>query len=60
MGEVKATIKISNAMDTDMHLAGLIPSEKVRSVTVEAVVDTGAVLVTRENMNDESIKRLIE
>lgn len=35
-------------------------AEHLAGRPVEAVVDTGAVLVTRENMNDESIKRLIE
>ena len=43
MGEVRATVTISNAMDMDMNLGGLIPKDQIRSVTVEAVVDTGAV-----------------
>ena len=43
MGEVKTTIRIDNAMDVDMARQGLIAREKIRSVTVEAVVDTGAV-----------------
>ena len=43
MGEVKTTIKISNAMDVEMARQGLIPREQIRSVTVAAVVDTGAV-----------------
>ena len=43
MGEVKVTIKIDNAMDVDMARQGLIAREQIRSVTVEAVVDTGAV-----------------
>ena len=43
MGEVKTTIKISNAMDVDMARQGLIAREQIRSVTVAAVVDTGAV-----------------
>lgn len=43
MGEVKATVKINNAMDVAMSRRGLLPVDKVRSVIVEAVVDTGAV-----------------
>ena len=43
MGEVKATIKITNAMDAAMHRRGLISQDQIRTVTVEAVVDTGAV-----------------
>lgn len=43
MGEVRATLRIDNAMDTGMVRRGLIPQEQIRSVTVEAVVDTGAV-----------------
>jgi clan AA aspartic protease len=43
MGEVKATIKIKNATDVGMHRRGLLAEDQIRSVTVEAVVDTGAV-----------------
>ena len=43
MGEVRATITINNAMDMAMSRRGLIPKDQIRSVTVEAVVDTGAV-----------------
>ena len=43
MGEVKATVKIDNATDVGMHRRGLIPRDQIRSVTVEAIVDTGAV-----------------
>jgi clan AA aspartic protease len=43
MGEVKVNIKMSNAMEVGMARRGLIPTEQVRSVDVEAVVDTGAV-----------------
>ena len=43
MGEVRTTIKINNAMDVAMSRRGLISREQIRSVTVEAVVDTGAV-----------------
>ncbi len=43
MGEVKVNVKISNAMDVAMSRRGLIPREQIRTVAVEAVVDTGAV-----------------
>jgi len=43
MGEVKVTVKLNNAMDLGMLRRGLIQPEEARSVTVEAVVDTGAV-----------------
>ena len=43
MGEVKATVKIRNATDVGMHRRGLLPVDQIRSVTVEAFVDTGAV-----------------
>ncbi len=43
MGEVKVSIKITNAVDLGMFRRNLMPREEVRSVTVEAVVDTGAV-----------------
>ena len=43
MGEVKATVKISNAIDAGMFRRGLLTREQIRTVTVEAVVDTGAV-----------------
>ena len=43
MGEVKTMVKIHNAIDTGMFRRGLIPRDQIRSVTVEAVVDTGAV-----------------
>ena len=43
MGEVRVNVKISNAMDVAMFRRGLISREQIRTVTVEAVVDTGAV-----------------
>jgi predicted aspartyl protease len=43
MGEVKTSVKLTNAMDLAMQRRGLIPPEDVRSVTVAAVADTGAV-----------------
>src|SRR5436853_567968 len=43
MGEVRVNVKISNATDVVMARRGLIPRNQVRTMTVEAVVDTGAV-----------------
>ena len=43
MGEVKVTVKMSNAMEVGMARRGLMQREQVRSLEVEAVVDTGAV-----------------
>ena len=43
MGEAKATVTIRNATDVGMHRRGILPVDQIRSVTVEAVVDTGAV-----------------
>ena len=43
MGEVKATVTINNALDVGMSRRGLLALDQIRSVTVEAVVDTGAV-----------------
>ncbi len=43
MGEVKVQVKLSNGIDLGMFRRGLISREEVRSVNVEAVVDTGAV-----------------
>lgn len=43
MGEVRVTVKLSNAIDVGMVRRGLLRREDVRSVTVDAVVDTGAV-----------------
>jgi clan AA aspartic protease len=43
MGEVTVKVKLTNSIDLGMHHRGLIPASEVRSETVEAVVDTGAV-----------------
>ncbi len=43
MGEVRVNITIRNAIDAGMARRGLLPREQIRSVDVEAVVDTGAV-----------------
>lgn len=43
MGEVKVRVKLSNSIDAGMFRRGLIPRDQIRTVTVDAVVDTGAV-----------------
>lgn len=43
MGDVRVNVKISNATDVVMARRGLITPDQVRTVTAEAVVDTGAV-----------------
>lgn len=43
MGEVRTSVTIRNAGDEAMRRRGLLPEDQVRSVTVEAIVDTGAV-----------------
>lgn len=43
MGEVRVDVKISNATDVVMARRGLITPEEIRTLTAEAVVDTGAV-----------------
>lgn len=43
MGEVRVSVKISNATDVVMARRGLIAPDQVHTVTAEAVVDTGAV-----------------
>ena len=43
MGEVKVNVKLSNGIDLGMVRRGLLARDQVRTMTVEAVVDTGAV-----------------
>lgn len=43
MGEVRVKVRLTNAADESNARKGLIKSEEVRSVEVEALVDTGAV-----------------
>ena len=43
MGEIKTTVRIDNAIDVGNFRRGMIAREQIRSVTVEAVVDTRAV-----------------
>ena len=43
MGGTKVNVKLSNAMDVAMFRRGLVSQNQVRNVSVEAVVDAGAV-----------------
>ena len=43
MGEVKTRVTLTNAVDEGMAHRGKLDSEEVRTQTVEAMVDTGAV-----------------
>lgn len=43
MGEVRTHVTIRNAGDEAMRRRGLLPEDQVRRVSVEAIVDTGAV-----------------
>jgi predicted aspartyl protease len=43
MGEVRVKVRLSNAADEALVRRGVIAPDEVRSKTVEAIVDTGAV-----------------
>jgi clan AA aspartic protease len=45
MGKVMNHIKLTNATDLDMAERGLIAREQVRTETVEALVDSGAIML---------------
>ena len=45
MGEIVASMKLENAVDRDNASAGLRDESTVRRVTVDGVVDTGAVML---------------
>jgi clan AA aspartic protease len=44
MGEVKVKVRLTNLFDRAAAREGRLPPEKVRSIEVDALVDTGAVL----------------
>jgi clan AA aspartic protease len=63
MGEVKAAVKLTNAGDLFMFRRGLLAQEKIRTVTVDAVVDTGAVrscipIDVKEKLGLETIRHI--
>lgn len=43
MGEIRVKVKLTNATDAALNRARKLAKKKIRSVEVEAVVDTGAV-----------------
>ncbi len=43
MGEVRARVKLTNAVDEALARRGQLPSEQVRTYESDALVDTGAV-----------------
>jgi clan AA aspartic protease len=45
MGKVMEQLKLINLYDQQNALAGTLPADRVRSVTVEALVDTGATML---------------
>jgi len=55
MGTVHAEITLKNAVDVDNARTGIIRNEAVRSITVTAVVDTGAGTLV---INDEQSQKL--
>jgi clan AA aspartic protease len=55
MGTVYAEITIKNAVDAGMERRGLLAEKDVRKITVEAIVDTGAVTLI---INDEVRRKL--
>ena len=63
MGEVKAMVTIDNAIDAGNFRRGMISRDQIRSVTVEAVVDTGAVrscipVDVKEKLGLETIRHI--
>lgn len=42
MGMIKKKVKITNSADLVKSKAGIIPADKIRSVEVEAIIDSGA------------------
>jgi len=61
MGIVREDIILTNAMDEALAERGQFDAEKVRSVTVNSVVDTGAItLVINEEVREKLGLRIIE
>ena len=45
MGEIVVTVQLENAIDRALQRRGTLPESQVRQLTVQAVVDTGAVML---------------
>ena len=43
MGEIRAKVKLTNAVDGALASLGKLPLDEVRSLEVEGIVDTGAI-----------------
>lgn len=43
MGEIRVKVRLTNSVDEGLVRRGQLPADQVRSVEVEAVVDTGAI-----------------
>jgi clan AA aspartic protease len=61
MGLVYASIELTSVDDLVLHRRGYLPAEKIKRVTVSALIDTGAhVLVINEQLRKELDLPLIE
>ena len=45
MGEIVTAVQLENAIDRALQRRGALPERQVRQLTVQAVVDTGAVML---------------
>ncbi len=45
MGEIVVTVQLENAIDRALQRRGALPESQVQQLTVQAVVDTGAVML---------------
>jgi len=45
MGKVMQRIKLVNSVDEELALRGALPADQVRSLEIEALVDTGATML---------------
>jgi len=45
MGEIRVKVKLENVEDRALYEAGHIAEARIRALTIDAVVDTGAVMV---------------
>ncbi len=43
MGEIRAKVRLTNAVDEGLSRMGQLPADQIRSCEVDAMVDTGAV-----------------
>lgn len=55
MGEIVVNVELQNALDHGMVLKGLLPESDVHSTAVDAVVDTGALMLA---LPEDVVERL--